>query len=187
MDGESEFRTINKVADKVYSKEYRTGADVTSDHYGTFEVTPFNGITRGEGLSVVATVDGGKVTALSWNKKVTDFTVSPPIIAQPTAYQYYTPPVLEFVPTDGAGGGARAMVTVDQGQVIGVDLIDGGSGYTSAPKVIVTRKYKIRKANEIQVDAVSVGIVGVVPASMRSSSTLTDTVSYTHLTLPTKA
>ena len=179
VDGESEFRTINKVADKVYSKEYRTGADVTSDHYGTFEVTPFNGITRGEGLSVVATVDGGKVTALSWNKKVTDFTVSPPIIAQPTAYQYYTPPVLEFVPTDGAGGGARAMVTVDQGQVIGVDLIDGGSGYTSAPKVIVTRKYKIRKANEIQVDAVSVGIVGVVPASMRSSSTLTDIISPT--------
>ena len=71
------------------------------------------------------------------------------------------------------------MVTVDQGQVIGVDLIDGGSGYTSAPKVIVTRKYKIRKANEIQVDAVSVGIVGVVPASMRSSSTLTDIISPT--------
>ena len=44
VDGESEFRTINKVADKVYSKEYREGADVTSDHYGTFEVTPFNGI-----------------------------------------------------------------------------------------------------------------------------------------------
>ena len=64
-------------------------------------------------------------------------------LTQPTAYQYFTPPIIEFIPQDGTGGGARAEVIVSKGQVLSVDLIDGGSGYTKAPKVIVARRFDI--------------------------------------------
>ena len=46
---------------------------------------------------------------------------------------------------DSNGGGARAQVVVSGGEVVDVVLIDGGSGYASAPTVVVSRKYKIIK------------------------------------------
>ena len=163
IDGESDFRSIKKVPESIFAKEYRTNFDVTSDHYGTYTVTPYNGITRGEGLSVVAVIENGIVVDLIWNQKIVDFSdPNKPKVSQPTAYQYYTAPRLEFVPKDGNGGGASAQVIVKNGQVISVDLLNGGSGYTSEPKVVVTRSYKICRQNDIETVVVRVGVNGVI-------------------------
>ena len=65
---------------------------VTDDIYGQVEIESYTGITRGEGLSVIATIENGSVVSLTWNQR------SYEPITQPTAYQYDTPPVLEFIP-----------------------------------------------------------------------------------------
>ena len=113
--------------------------------FGQVEVERYNGTTRGEGLSVVATIENGIVTKLEWNQR----SYSP--LTQPTAYQYYTPPVLHFIPKNGNGGGASATVTVSKGQVISVDITNGGSGYTTAPQVVVARRYDILAERDIGV------------------------------------
>ena len=152
VEGEDKFRSIKVLPQKTTSKDGRDGEQLSDDIYGSVEVETYNGITRGEGLSVVATIENGSVVSLSWNQRSWD------PLTQPTAYQYFTPPVLEFVPENGDGGGARAEVIVSKGQVISVDLLDGGSGYTKAPKVVVARRYEILNERDIGVSLIRVGI-----------------------------
>ena len=94
----------------------------------------------------------GRIERLDWNQRSYD------PITQPTAYQYYTPPVINFVPENGTGGGARAAVVVSKGQVLSVELLDPGSGYTEAPIVVVARRYDIIKDTEIGVSEVDLSI-----------------------------
>ena len=149
VEGEEGFRSIKRLPTKATSKDGRPGEQLTDDIFGTVSVESYTGITRGEGLSVIATVENGSITELTWNQRSYD------PITQPTAYQYYTPPVLKFVPENGEGGGARANVLVSKGQVISVDIIDGGSGYTEAPKVIVTRRFDILSERDIGVSKIN--------------------------------
>ena len=133
------------------------GKQTSHEMFGSVQIENYVGITRGEGLSVIAEIENGVVTNLVWNQRSYD------PITQPTAYQYYTPPVLKFVPLNGDGGGARANVLVQKGQVISVDLIDGGSGYTKAPQVIVARRYDILTERDIGVSIIKAGVNPIVP------------------------
>ena len=152
VEGEEGFRKIKKLPGEATGKDGRDGEQLSDDIYGTVSVEPYTGVTRGEGLSVVATIENGSVTSLTWNQR------SYEPLTQPTAYQYYTPPVLKFVPENGQGGGARANVLVQKGQVISVDLIDGGSGYTEAPKVIVSRRFDVLADRDIGVSLINIGV-----------------------------
>ena len=152
VEGEEGFRRIKKLPSEAISKDGRDGEQTTNNIFGTVSIESYTGITRGEGLSVVATIENGTVTKLTWNQRSYD------PITQPTAYQYYTPPVLKFESLDGNGGGARANVLVSKGQVISVDLIDGGSGYTTAPKVIATRRFDILTERDVGVSLINIGI-----------------------------
>jgi len=152
VEGEDKFRRIKKLPGLTTSKEQRPQEQVSNSMFGTVDVERYNGITRGEGLSIVAIIENGVVVDLQWNQR----SWNP--LTQPTAYQYFTPPVVHFIPLDGNGGGARANVLVSKGQVISVDLIDGGSGYTKAPKVEVARRYDILSDREIGVSLINVGI-----------------------------
>ena len=152
VEGEDKFRRIKKLPGKTTSKEQRLQEQVSNSMVGSVEVERYNGITRGSGLSVVAIIENGSVVKLEWNQRSWD------PLTQPTAYQYYTPPVLHFIPQDGNGGGARANVLVSKGQVLSVDLIDGGSGYTKAPKVEVARRYDILFDRDIGVSVINVGV-----------------------------
>ena len=137
--------------------------------FGTVSVENYTGTTRGEGLSVVATIQSGVVVSLTWNQRSYD------PLTQPTAYQYYTPPVLKFETLDGNGGGARAEVLVSKGQVISVDLIDGGSGYTTAPKVITTRRFDILSERDVGVSLINVSINPFVQSGgMTATSVVTE-------------
>ncbi len=156
VEGEDKFRKIKVLPSSVTSKDGRNGRPVSNDVYASVSVETYAGITRGEGLSVIATVENGSVTSLTWNQR----SYNP--ITQPTAYQYYTPPVLEFVPVNGEGGGARAEVIVSKGQVISVELIEGGSGYTTAPKVAVARRYDILNNRDIGISLINLGINPII-------------------------
>jgi len=150
VEGEEGFRTIKELPSVLVSKEQRPGEQVSNNYYGQVEVESYNGITRGEGLSVVAVIENGSVVDLTWNQRSYD------PITQPTAYQYYTAPVLNFIPENGEGGGARGRVIVSKGQVISVELTNGGSGYTKPPKVVVARKYEVVEETEIGVSLINV-------------------------------
>lgn len=150
VDGEQEFRKVKELPSVLTSKEQRPGEQVSNSFYGQVNVEPYSGITRGEGLSIVAIIENGSVVRLDWNKRSYD------PITQPTAYQYYTPPVINFLSEDGNGGGARAEVIVSKGQVISVELIDGGSGYTKSPKVVVARRYEVLEDTDIGVSLIDV-------------------------------
>ena len=167
VEGEDKFRKIKKLPTITTSIEQRLQEPVNNSLFGTVEVSAYSGTTRGEGLSVVATIENGSVTSLTWNQR------SYEPLTQPTAYQYYTPPVLHFIPENGEGGGAKANVLVSKGQVISVDLIDGGSGYTAAPKVIVARRYDTLSERGIGVSVINVGINPFIQsAGMTATSTI---------------
>jgi hypothetical protein len=152
VEGEDKFRSIKQLPQSVTSKDGRPGEQTSDDIYGAVSVERYTGVTRGEGLSIIAKIENGVVVDLEWNQRSYD------PLTQPTSYQYFTPPVVEFIPKDGSGGGARANVLVSKGQVISVDLIDGGSGYTQAPLVIVSRKFDILSERDIGVSLINVGI-----------------------------
>ena len=152
VDGEENFRKIKELPTNLTSKEQRPQEQVSNSYFGQVEVQAYNGITRGEGLSIVAVVENGSVVRLDWNQRSYD------PVTQPTAYQYYTPPVINFIPENGEGGGARAAVIVSKGQVISVELISGGSGYTKAPKVVVARRFKVFKDTDIGVSLIDAKI-----------------------------
>jgi hypothetical protein len=152
IDGQEGFRRIKRLPGVTTSKEHRNNQQVSNSLFGTVDIETYNGVTRGEGLSVVAKIENGKVVDLEWNQR----SYNP--ITQPTAYQYYIPPILHFVPVNGYGGGARANVLVSKGQVISIDLLDGGSGYTEAPKVVVARGYDILNERDIGVSLINIGI-----------------------------
>ena len=153
VDGEDGFRRIKKLPTESISKDGRDGEQTSDDIFSAVSIESYTGITRGEGLSVVATIENGSVISLTWNQRNYD------PLTQPTAYQYFTPPILKFESLDGNGGGARANVLVSKGQVISVDLLDGGSGYTKAPKVITTRGFDLLTERDIGVSLINVGVV----------------------------
>jgi hypothetical protein len=178
LDGENSFRRIKKLPRKVTTREQRPQQQVSNNMFGFVDVERYNGPTQGEGLSVIAHIENGSVVRLEWNRRSYD------PVTQPTAYEYYTPPVLNFIPLNGEGGGARAFVLVSKGQVISVDLIAGGSGYTEPPKVEVSRKYSILTERDIGVSVINLGVnvyaedAGILAIQANRDDGFTKTYNY---------
>lgn len=147
IDGEFEFRDILSSPLFARSTDYRESGQVSNSFYTKVVTSDYNGDKYGEGLSVSAEITGGKVVKLNWNQRDLSFFFNNNILVNPTAYNYYASPILNFVPTNGEGGGAKASVVVYGGQIIDVVLIDGGSGYTAPPKIIVSRGYTVLREN----------------------------------------
>ena len=141
VDGETEFRTVNKLPRYVSPKNYNVGADVSNDFHGPVLVTKYAGDTRGTGLSVECTVTDGKVTSITWNKDAG------------VVNGYDSTPILQFIPVSQQGGGARAEVIVQHGLVVDIVITDAGSGYTTAPRVVVSRQFKVIKKNARKIDS----------------------------------
>jgi hypothetical protein len=143
IDGENSYREVSIVPAEVKTKDYRQQSFVSNDIYSKVRASNYNDIVKGEGLSVIAKVSNGKVISLEWNRRELELYFENNLLLQPTAYQYYTPPVLQFIPNDFTGGGAKAEVIVSDGQIVDIILMDGGSNYQEDPTVVVTRKYDI--------------------------------------------
>lgn len=166
IDGEDEYRNILSVPTEVFKTDYRETADVTTGYLGKISTTNYNGIQLGEGLDIIANVDTnssspsyGKVVSLSWNNKDYVRYETKGILPRPAGYSYENAPRLNFVPqalkddggsiiSQASGGGAIGYVVVHNGEPIDVVLVDGGSGYVSAPKVYITRGYYTKRSNK---------------------------------------
>ncbi len=153
IDGEKQYREVFNIPAKVKTKDYRQNSFVSNTIYGKIIASNYNDIVRGEGLAVVANISNGKVVSLDWNRRELELYFENDLLLQPTAYQYYTPPVLHFIPNDTTGGGAKAEVVVYDGQVIDIVLLDGGFGYQEPPTVAVARGYDIIKEPSRKIDS----------------------------------
>jgi len=162
VDGENEYRTIEFIPTTANLRNFGEGQTAKYEHFAKVDVTNYNGIVRGEGLSVTTQIDGsGSVVSLGfsdleWNKRDLALFFDTGILLQPTAYQYFVPPQIKFVPVDGNGGGARAEVVAVDGQILDVQLIDGGFGYTQPPKAVVTRGYVVKRDQQRVIQSLSV-------------------------------
>lgn len=65
-------------------------------------------------------------------------------ITDPGEY-YEIPPYVVF---DGGNGvGAKAVVQVQNGELVNATVLDGGIGYTTAPKITLARKTRLKRVN----------------------------------------
>jgi hypothetical protein len=174
IDGEKDRREILSVPEKVNATNFNLDQVVNDSYYGTVKSTNYNGITRGEGLSVNAVVENGEVVELIWNKRQWQLFFENDFILNPSAYQYYTPPFLHFIPENNAGGGAKAEVIAYGGHILDIVLTDGGSGYTEPPKVVVSRGFNLYKTNKRIAD--NVRILKIAPKLNASLSTISSLV-----------
>jgi len=174
IDGENDYREIKYIPSKVKSKQFNNNHQVSSEIYTKIGVSNYNDITRGEGLSVAARIRDGEVNEIIWNKRELEIYFEDNILLQPTAYQYYTNPILHFIPEDENGGGAKAEVIIYDGQVIDVVLINKGFGYTQPPKVVVARGYDIIRENR-KIDSVtSISVASNINPSLVTISSSTN-------------
>lgn len=161
IDGETNYRTVISLPDKVLKSQYNTNSSIANNFYGKLTVTPNDETFKGEGLSVFAKVENGKITQLDWNdRKYGQYGFGK---IQPGAYGYENAPKLVFVPqplrdeggsiiSPAQGGGAEGFVVVSGGEVIDVVLTSQGSGYLTSPKVYVAKGYDIIKNPEKKVN-----------------------------------
>lgn len=143
IDGELDYREITSTPIFAKSKNYNDGEQVSNSYFSKVATTEYNKDVFGEGFTVVCTLSDGKVNTISWNRRDLEIYFKNFILLNPTAYNYYTPPVINFIPVDGNGGGAKAQVLVHGGQILDIILVDGGSGYTKAPRAVISRGYNI--------------------------------------------
>jgi len=162
VDGENEYRQVFSVPFEAKTRNFLEGEVASQEIYAKISCSNYNGITRGEGLSISAKIFGGEVVSLQWNKRELELFFKNNILVQPTAYQYYTNPIIKFIPTDGNGGGARAEVIICNDQILDVVLLDGGSGYTEKPKVVISRKFSIVKKNSRKIQT-HLALLQIIP------------------------
>ena len=173
LDGENEYRQVFTSSDQVYTKNYLNNEQANSQIYASIQCSNYNGTTRGEGLTVSAEIFKGEVANIIWNKKDLEEYLRTNVLLQPTAYQYFTNPILHFIPTDGNGGGARAEVIICNGQVLDVVITDPGAGYTNPPEVVVARKYSIIKKNPRKIVA-DLRMIQIIPKLKLDFSVITE-------------
>jgi len=185
IDGELDYREILSLPNFVNTRNYNPSEYISNQIYTKVRSTNYEGITRGEGLSITANVDfeDGSISSLNvsdieYNKRDLQLYFERGILLQPTAYQYYTTPKVYFIPVDGNGGGAKAEVIAYGGQILDIVLVDGGSGYTQPPKVVVARGYNRIKQPTRKIDSSTVlNISSSIAITTEHSTTSTITIS----------
>ena len=154
IDGEFAYREVKTTPVYAKTTQYNEGEQVSNNIYATITSSEYNGDIYGEGFSVTTSIKNGGVSNLKWNRRDLLLYFNNNLLLQPTSYQYYTPPVINFVPVDGKGGGAKAEVIVYGGQIIDIVLINSGSGYTKPPKAVISRGYNIiKERNKLETTA----------------------------------
>lgn len=97
-----------------------------------YETPPFLSITGGGGTGATAAAEID-------DRGVVSSSVS---ISNPGQF-YLDPPYILF--NGGGGSGAKGKAIINQGEIVDIVVTDQGSGYTSAPSVLFTRKVKLKR------------------------------------------
>lgn len=158
VDGEKDFRRVLNTPRALKKTGHREEDVIQTNHFGIVNVTQYNGMIEGVGLTVSAKLTGDKVTSLTWNNRNYEL-IERDFDSDATAFGYSSTPKLVFVPqpeldTYGniigpvVGGGAAGYAIMSNGEIIDIVLTNSGSGYRTAPKVLVTRGFDFIKSPE---------------------------------------
>ena len=122
---------------------------------------------------------------MTWNKKDYNEYIQTTVFPQPNAYGYENLPEIMFIPqpikdeggfitNPAQGGGARAFAILDNGEIIDLILLAGGSEYLISPKVYVTYGYDVVKSNKNLTTAYfNLGIESQIVPGLRLSNIVT--------------
>jgi hypothetical protein len=114
----------------AHGKVSEINVDIPGSGYGSSHISP-PGVSIAGGGGV-----GAEATATVDDKgAVKSFTVTD------GGHDYVAPPTVTFVPLSGVLGpasAAKAEVIVSDKKVVGIKILDRGSGYAEAPKVAIT-------------------------------------------------
>jgi len=108
-----------------------TGLSILNSGRG-YETPPFLSITGGGGIGASGAADIDTKGILSNNIS----------ISNPGQF-YLEEPYILFV--GGGGLGAKGKASVSQGSLVNIEVTDPGSGYTSPPSIVFTRKVKLKR------------------------------------------
>jgi hypothetical protein len=144
---------IHGSATAVVNNGTVTGISVSSGGYyrdspPVVEIIPDKSLTEvvvtsgGGGYSSSPTVvicHTGRSSGASATATISASVVEVVVLSSEGGYSAEDPPEVSFVSADGRGGGATAIAVVDPetGRITSVDVLSGGSGYTSPPVVRV--------------------------------------------------
>jgi hypothetical protein len=202
IDGENEYRKVLTTPSEVIKTQYRNTDDASVNYLGRIGVTNYNGEAKGQGLDVIAVIDTNpssptytQVISLKWNNKNWDAYYEKGIPPTAGGYGYETYPILQFVPQPGRdsdgnliseqpaqGGGAEGYAITNGDEVVDVILTNRGSGYTTPPKIYVTRQYKVKRVITFQnsikfgIQPNRISVVNLVAVSELSFKTRTPTI-----------
>ena len=137
--------------DKYFSDE--TTAVIEGGGGAGAELRPVVGLVTGLSLEdpganyengdINLIISGGGGRGATGVAEVDEFGIIKRINISNAGEYFKTPPVILL--SGGGGGGARAQATVDLGAITGIDILDPGGGYSSAPQVLFTRKTDLVK------------------------------------------
>lgn len=158
VDGEKDFRTVLSTPRSLKKIGHREEDVIQTNHFGIVNVTQYDGMIEGVGLTVTANLRGDKVSSLTWNNRNYEL-IERDFDSDATAFGYSNTPKLVFIPqpeldTYGniigpvVGGGAAGYAIMSRGEIIDIVLTNSGSGYKTAPKVLVTRGFDFIKSPE---------------------------------------
>ena len=182
IDGEFDYREVKSTPIFAKSKQYNDGEQVSNSFFSKVTASDYNKDVLGEGFTVTSEISNGVITKLNWNRRDLELYFRSGILLNPTAYNYYTPPVINIIPLDGKGGGAKAEVLVHGGQILDIVLVNGGSGYTKPPKVVIARGYDIIRVNDTFESSFEITLNGS-PADAGATFALSEINVYNRLPL----
>ena len=146
LDGEKEFRTVLSVPDKLITTQYNKGRTNTDSHYGNIIVTASDELIPGSGLTITPVLDNqGKIVDILTGKNNALESITK--VAINIGLGYVKDTFVEFVPSNGEGGGGLAKVQLWGKTVVGVKILSPGYGYTSQPIPVITRGFDIDKSH----------------------------------------
>ena len=134
VSGEYAPREVLEVSRYADRKEWRPGVQNNIDIFANIVTTPYAGPTTGNGVNITCEIDG--------EGRVTDLTLyQPDIVPIPGTVSKISPvfpskPEIYFVPVTQAGGGAKADVLWQSGQIKDIRLLNPGYGYKKLPKIL---------------------------------------------------
>ena len=147
VDGEENYREVLKVPDIVKTTENNLYAPVSKKIYGNIITSVSNERPKGNGLSITPYLDSeGRIVSLNYDK---DDYIRARLLNLPYRRigMYPREVYVDFLSVDGNGGGALAKAFIFEKEVISVEIIKSGYGYTQPPIPIITRGYDIIKSH----------------------------------------
>jgi hypothetical protein len=147
VDGEEEYRDVLKLPDIVKTTQNNLYTPVSKKTYGNIITSVSDKKPKGSGLRINPILDSqGRIVSLDYGKD--DYIRSKLLNLPSRKIGLYPKEIyVDFLSADGNGGGAFAKAFILNNEIISVEIVSSGFGYTSPPIPYVSRGYDIIKSH----------------------------------------